>query len=200
MEVFKYGQSEINYLKNADKMLGTAIEKIGMVEREVIPDLFTALINAVVGQQISTKAAKTIWSRMQEHFGEITPNKLSEAKVDQIQKLGMTTRKAGYIKNISDDVAQGSFNLKELYKLSDTEVINRLCSLNGIGIWTAEMLLLHSMQRPDIVSFGDIAIRRGMMKLYDLETLSKKQFEGYRQNYSPYGSVASIYLWKLSIM
>jgi len=86
----------------------------------------------------------------------------------------------------------------QLAHLSDEEVIKQLSLLNGVGIWTAEMLLIFSLQRPDVVSYGDLGIRKGMMKLYGLESLTKKQFESYREHYSPYGSVASLYLWELS--
>lgn len=78
------------------------------------------------------------------------------------------------------------------------QVINKLMTLNGIDKWTAEMMLINAMERRDVVSWGDIAIRRGMMKLYGLSTLTKEQFEQYRLRYSPLGSVASIYLWKIS--
>jgi len=199
MGLFKYGQTEINYLKQKDQILGAAIDRIGAVKRDIISDLFTALVHAIVGQQISVKAVATIWSRMKEHFGEITPQNIGTASVEEIQKCGLSTRKAVYIKNIANTVAQGTLNLQELYGLSDAEVIKCLSSLDGIGVWTAEMLLLNSMERPDIVSWSDMAIRRGMMKLYGMETLTKEQFEEYKKRYSPYGSVASIYLWKLSL-
>lgn len=195
---FEYGTAEVSYLKQVDKILGEAINRLGKVERVIIPDLFPALIYAIIGQQISAKAVHTIWNRIQEGFGEITPQNISKLSVEEIQKCGITTRKAGYIKSISETVATGKLNLNELYNLSDEEVISKLSSLRGIGIWTAEMLLLNSMERPNIVSFGDIAIRRGMMKLYGVSELTKEQFDEYKNIYSPYGSVASIYLWKLS--
>jgi DNA-3-methyladenine glycosylase II len=195
---FEYSEIEISYLKQADKILGEAINRLGKVERVIIPDLFPALIYAIIGQQISAKAVHTIWNRIQERFGEITPQNILTLSVEEIQKCGITTRKAGYIKSISETVATGKLNLNELYNLSDEEVIVKLSSLHGIGVWTAEMLLLNSMERPNIVSFGDIAIRRGMMKLYGVSELTKEQFDEYKNRYSPYGSVASIYLWKLS--
>jgi DNA-3-methyladenine glycosylase II len=198
MQIFKYGETEINYLKSVDSTLGHAIDRLGKLEREIMPDLFTALIYAIVGQQISTKAVATIWKRMLEKFTDITPESLLKAEVGEIQQCGMSTRKAQYIISVSETIASGKLKLSELYNLSDDEVVKRLSSLNGVGIWTAEMLMLHSMERSDVVSFGDIAIRRGMMKLYGLESLSRKQFQVYRSRYSPYGSVASIYLWKLS--
>ena len=197
-KIFEYGDKEINYLKEADILLGDAIERIGKIEREIIPDLFPALIYAVIGQQISLKAAKTIWARMQESFLAITPEYLSEVAVEDIQQCGMQATKARYIKGIAETIAKGEFDLNSLYALSDKEAIKKLSSLNGIGVWTAEMLLLNSMERPDIISYGDIAIRRGIMKLHGLVELTKEQFEVYRKMYSPYGSVASIYLWRVS--
>ena len=195
---FSYGQREIEYLQNVDQILGAAMKRLGKIDREVIPDLFTALIYAIVGQQISVKAAHTVWHRMQLHFEEMIPQYIALATVEEIQQCGMSTRKAIYIKNIGEAVMYGSLKLMELYDLPDEEVIKRLSKMNGIGVWTAEMLLLNSMERPDIVSWGDIAIRRGMMNLYNLTDITKEQFEKYKKQYSPYGSVASIYLWKLS--
>lgn len=198
MAIFKYGQTELEYLNQRDAVLASAIERIGMLEREVIPDLFAALIRNIISQQISSKAAATVWSRFQEHFGEITPQEIASASVNEIQQLGISTRKAGYIHNAGKTVADGALNLEALYGMPDDEVVKSLISLHGIGVWTAEMLLILSMQRPDVVSFGDLAIRRGMMNLYNLESLSKTQFIEFRKCYSPYGSVASIYLWHLS--
>lgn len=198
MEIFKYGQKELDYLKKKDKKLGLAIERIGMIEREVIPDLFAALINSIVSQQISSKAADTVWSRVQERFGAITPQTINSAAIEEIQQCGLSMRKAGYIKGIGEAVASGELNLSDIHQLSDDEVIKRLSSLHGIGVWTAEMLMIFSMERPDVVSWGDLAIRRGMMNLYGLKELDKEKFARYRKRYSPYGSVASLYLWALS--
>lgn len=172
--------------------------RIGKVERVIIPDLFAALVHAIVGQLISVRAVHTIWDRMQERFGEISPHNLDLQTADDIQQCGMTMKKASCIKAIAHMIASGAFHLDELYNLSDTEVINKLMTLNGVGRWTAEMMLINAMERRDVISWGDIAIRRGMMKLYGLPTITKEQFEEYRLRYSPFGSVASIYLWQLS--
>jgi DNA-3-methyladenine glycosylase II len=195
---FEYGQEEIEALKSKDATLGAEMTQLGKVERVVIPDLFTALIYAIVGQLISVKAVHTIWERMQNQFGEISPQHIATQTADEIQKCGMTMKKAVCIQNIAQTVAAGAFQMDELYGLSDSEVIHKLMTLKGIGPWTAEMLLIHSMERRDVVSWGDIAIRRGMMKLYGLSNLSREQFEVYRLTYSPLGSVASIYLWEIS--
>ena len=199
MEIFNYGETEINYLKKKDKKLALAIDRIGKIEREVTPDLFTALVSSIVSQQISNKAAATVWSRLCELVGDITPKSIVEADINDIQKCGMSVRKASYIKNIGDIVCSGDLNVDDLHDLSDDELIKKLSALHGIGIWTAEMLMIFSMERPNIVSWGDLAIRRGMCNLYHHEELTKTQFERYKKRYSPYGSVASLYLWALSV-
>ncbi|GFZ29509.1 3-methyladenine DNA glycosylase [Clostridium zeae] len=195
---FEYGEREIQYLRSVDENLEKAIDKLGKIERVVIPDLFAALIHAVVGQLISTKAVNTIWNRMQDRFGAITAENISKQDAEDIQACGITMKKANCIKDISKNIYDGNFNLEELYTLGDKEIIKRLSSLKGIGTWTAEMLLINCLERPDVMSFGDLAIRKGIMKLYNLSDLTKTQFEIYRKKFSPYGSVASIYLWKIA--
>lgn len=199
MEIFKYGQKEIDYLKKKDKKLAEVIDRIGLIEREVMPDLFAALMNSIVGQQISMKAADTIWSRMLKRFGEITPENINAATVLEVQQCGLSMRKAGYIKGICDAVLSGELNIAEIPELSDEEIIKRLSSLHGVGVWTAEMLLIFSMERPNVVSWGDLAIRRGMMMLYHHRKLDKAKFEKYKRRYSPYGTVASLYLWAIAV-
>jgi DNA-3-methyladenine glycosylase II len=199
MEIFQYGQEEIEYLKKKDKKLAVAIERIGFVERQIIPDVFTALINSIVSQQISMKAADTIWTRMQERFGKITPETIALKTAEEVQQCGITMKKAGYIKSIADAMISGEFNIAELSQLPDDEVCKRLSALNGIGVWTAEMLMIFCLQRPNIVSWDDLAIRRGIMMLYHHKKLDKVKFEKYKRRYSPYGTVAAFYLWAISV-
>jgi len=198
MAIFEYDQSSIEYLQKKDKKLGAAIERIGRVERQVIPDLFTALVHSIVGQQISKQAAATVWNRVQEYFGEITPARVAVASSEEIQQLGISLRKATYIKGVAEAALEGSLDLDRLNSLPDGEIIERLSSLHGVGVWTAEMMLIFSMQRPDVVSWGDHAIRKGMMNLYGLTELTREQFDKHRKRYSPYGTVASLYLWEIA--
>lgn len=198
MQIFKYGQKEIDYLKSRDKKLGAAIDKIGMIERQIMPEPFTALIRNLVGQQISTKAAVTIWNKLSELLLNVTPANIANKSLSEIQGCGMTFRKAEYIKQIANASLSGELNFDTLENLTDEQIIKKLTSYKGIGIWTAEMLLIFSLNRPDIISFKDLGIRRGMMNLYGLKELSKEKFEKYKKRYSPYASVASLYLWELS--
>ena len=198
MHTFRYGTAEISHLKKRDKKLGATIDEIGMVHRTVTPDLFTALIASVASQQISAKAAETVWARMEGRFGTITPATIAVASTEEIQQCGMSQRKAGYIRGIAEKVVDGDLDLDGLRQLPDDEVITRLSALNGVGVWTAEMLLIFSMERPDVLSWGDLAIRRGMMRLYGIEMIDRARFDRYRKRYSPCGSVASLYLWEIS--
>lgn len=149
-------------------------------------------------QQISTKAAFTVKNRLIEQVGRITPETISKQDIENIQLCGMTMRKAKYIKNIAKAAVNKRINLDNLNLLSDKEIINELVKLEGVREWTAEMLLIHSFERPDVLSYKDLGIRRGLKKLYSLEDISKEEFEVYRKKYSPYNTVASLYLWKIS--
>ena len=198
MDYYIYGDKEINYLKSKDQKLGVAIDKIDHIHREVTPDLFTALIRIIVDQQISTKAAETIWQRIQVKFGEITPQQLSEADPKEIQTVGLTMKKAVNIHKTAEKVLSRELDLEVLQYKTDEEVYRELSKLNGIGLWTAEMLMIFSMQRPNIISYGDLAIHRGLRMLYNHRKIDIKLFEKYKQRYTPYATVASLYLWAIA--
>jgi 3-methyladenine DNA glycosylase/8-oxoguanine DNA glycosylase len=198
MPRFEYGRTELDHLRRKDRRLGRVIDSAGMIQAEMYPDLFTALVSSVVGQQISGKAAATVWNRVIERFGEITPSRLDRASLEEVQSCGMSFRKAEYVKGIAAACANGGLDLDGLRSLPDDEVVKALVSLKGIGPWTAEMMLIFSLGRKDVVSWGDLAIRRGMMSLYGLEAITKEEFDRRRAKYSPYGSVASLYIWELA--
>ncbi|MCW9688518.1 DNA-3-methyladenine glycosylase family protein [Proteus terrae] len=196
---FQYGETEINTLKKCDKRLAELIERMGKIKRLLTPDLFTALVKNIIEQQISVSAAITVNQRLLELCeGIYTPERIAKLSEQEIQQCGMTMRKAGYIIGIAEAVISGKLNLNKIPNMTDKEVIDTLIQLKGIGVWTAEMLLISSLNRPDILSWGDLAIQRGIMRLYRHKTLDKIRFERYRKRYSPYGSTASLYLWALS--
>ncbi|MDR2891942.1 MAG: DNA-3-methyladenine glycosylase 2 family protein [Deltaproteobacteria bacterium] len=224
MEIFSYGEREINHLKARDKTLAAAIEEIGLIRREITPDLYTSLVYSIVSQQISSKAATTICGRLLDRFchpqtgseqvediqaaktaesvrgrsERLNPRDLALAEVEAIQQCGMSMRKASYIQELSRKVWDGSFDLRALPGLSDAELCAALCTLKGIGVWTAEMLMTFSLQRPNILSFDDMAIQRGLRMLYRHKKITRPLFEKYRKRYSPYASVASLYLWAIA--
>lgn len=197
-EYFQYGETELAYLKARDSRLAEIIDKVGTVKRRIVPDLFAALVHSIVGQQISSKAQATIWARMQTALGDISPETVNRLAPDELQRFGIPFRKAEYIKRAAEKVRRGEFDIRALSALPDEEVARRLCALDGIGLWSAEMLMLFSMQRPDILSYGDLAIQRGLRMVYHHRRIDRKLFEKYRRRFSPYCSVASLYLWAVA--
>ena len=195
---FQYTTKETDYLSQKDKWLGEAIQKIGPIQREVDTDLFSSVVHHIIGQQISTKAQATIWQRMRETLDTVDAEHILSAGVPQLQKLGMTFRKAEYIIDFSQKVQSGEFDLDGIGQKSDEEAIRELSSLKGIGVWTAEMILLFCMQRPDVFSYDDLAIQRGLRMLYHHRKIDRKLFAKYRRRFSPYCSVASLYLWAIA--
>ena len=193
---FRYGTQEMDFLSGADPAMGTLIARHGKLRRKVTPDLFTALAESIIGQQISTAAAATVNNRLATLCQSITPESIANARAAHIQQCGMTHRKAGYLIRAAEAFLAGDIDPQELRQLSDAEVITRLTRLAGVGRWTAEMLLLHALQRPDVFSYDDLVIRRSLMLLHGLKHLDKSTFELYRRMYSPYCSVAMIYLWR----
>ena len=192
---FSYGEKEIEYLKSRDKVLGEIIGKVGHVYREVDTDLFSSVVHHIVGQQISTKAQATIWNRMKEKLGEVNAETVSKATAEELQSIGISFRKAEYIKDFARKVKSEEFDIDRIEGLSDDEVIGELVKLKGVGVWTAEMLLLFCLERPDVLSYDDLAIQRGLRMVYHHRKIDRKLFEKYRRRFSPYGSVASLYLW-----
>ncbi|MBD0402263.1 DNA-3-methyladenine glycosylase [Flammeovirga sp. EKP202] len=195
---FQYSEIEIEFLKKKDKKLKAAIERIGMIQRSVNPDLFSSIIKIIIGQQISTRAQETIWERLKDKIGDVTAENIEKLSDESLQSIGISFRKASYIKNFTSKVITNEFDIECLQQQSDESVIEALSSLKGIGEWTAEMLMIFSMQRKDILSYGDLAIIRGIRMLYRHREVSKERFLKYKKRFSPYGSVASLYLWAIA--
>lgn len=195
---FEYGEKEISYLKSKDAKLAEVIDTLGFVEREIDTDLFSAVVHHIIGQQISTKAQATIWQRMQDALGQVNAETILSAGVSNLQALGISFRKAEYITDFARKVHTGEFDIEAVGQMSDADAISALSSLKGIGVWTAEMILLFCMQRPDIFSYDDLAIQRGLRMVYHHRRIDRKLFEKYRRKFSPYCSVASLYLWAVS--
>lgn len=198
MAFFYYTEAETDYLKKKDKRLGAVIDKLGHIEREVVDDLFEALVYSIVGQQISTKAQITVWNRIKAGLGTVTPETVTTAGEAVLRGFGLSGRKAGYILGAAERILCGELDLKALEEMSDAEVKQELCRLPGVGVWTAEMLMTFSMQRKNIFSFGDYGIRKGLRMIYHHREIDQKLFARYYKRYTPYASVASLYLWAVA--
>ena len=195
---FDCSEAALNHLCGHDAALGAVIRALGPIHRAVVPDLFEALVNSIVGQQIATKAQQTIWKRMKDALGHITPALVDAMTREALQAFGISYRKTDYIKRAAARILNGELDLDGLALLEDAEICRRLTQLDGVGVWTAEMLMLFSMQRPDVLSYGDLALHRGLRMLYRHRQITQTLFDKYRRRYSPYGSVASLYLWAVA--
>ena len=182
---FEYGETEIEYLKQKDKKLAEVIDTLGMIERTVDTDLFSSVVHHIIGQQISMKAQATIWQRMQDDLGVINAETILEAGIPKLQAYGMTFRKAEYLTDFAEKIKSGEFDLDAVWQMSDQEAIEALSSLKGIGVWTAEMILLFCMQRLNVFSYGDLAILRGVRMVYHHRNVDKELFEKYRTLFAP---------------
>lgn len=196
--IFQYGEKEIDYLRSRDPRMAEVIDKIGVVRRRVIPDVFAALVHSIVGQQISTKAHESIWRKVEETVGEVSPKNILAISPELLQSVGISFRKVEYIRDAAGRFESGEFDILPFDSMSDEQVIEKLTQLKGVGVWSAEMLMLFSMQRPDVLSFGDLAILRGLRMIYHHRRIDRRLFEKYRRRFSPCNSVASLYLWAVA--
>lgn len=195
---FQYGDKEIDYLKSRDKRLSEVIDRVGVIRRRVIPDIFAALVHSIIGQQISTKAQESIWQKTVALLGNVTPESILAITPEELQSVGLSFRKVEYIRDAARRFESGEFDVNSFDTLTDDEIVQKLSQLKGVGVWSAEMLMLFSMQRPDVLSFGDLAILRGLRMIYHHRRIDRKMFDKYRRRFSPYNSVASLYIWAVA--
>lgn len=194
----EYGDDAVAYLSERDPRMADAIARIGHVWRVRDDDLFQAVVHSIVGQQISTRAQATVWARMRDGLGTVDAAHVVAASVEELQAFGMTYGKAGYIRDFALRVQDGSFDIAAVERMGDDEAIEALASLRGVGRWTAEMILTFCLNRPDVFAYDDLAIQRGLRMLYHHRRITRKLLERYRRRFSPYCSVASLYLWEVA--
>ena len=195
-------------LAASDPTMAALVERIGKIDlatrlerrqEERPADAYGALLRAIVGQQLSTKAARTIYLRVLELFGGSTPSpeQLLEASEEDLRACGLSGRKTEYIRDLAAHVISGELELDRLEELSDEEAIEEIVAVRGLGQWTAEMFLLFHLQRPDVLSSGDLGIRKAIQVEYGLEKMPPpKQVLEIGEPWRPHRSLASLYLWE----
>ncbi len=199
MSYFEYGQKELDHLASRDPRMAGAIATLGIIQRETTPDPLAALAFSIIAQQISGKAAETITRRFQTLIGgTVTEDAILACSPEEIKSCGMSLRKATFIHRIASVFKEEQFSRESLLSMDDAELLRTLTAMPGVGPWTAEMLMIFSLQRPDVLSWGDFGIRKGLMLLHGLESIDKKQFAAFQKLYSPHCSIASFYLWAIT--
>jgi DNA-3-methyladenine glycosylase II len=189
------------HFKKVDEKLYLASLDIDLAEIEFSKDLFRDIIWTIVGQQLSARSADAIFFRLEALFGgmPITPEGILNLSETQLRSVGLSGAKARAIQAFSIAVESGSLDLRTIESAPDSGVREALIQVKGIGPWTAEMILMFSLARPDIFSKGDLGLRRGLMHLYKLrKEPSESRVEKIVERWSPYKTYAARVLWKLS--
>jgi DNA-3-methyladenine glycosylase II len=188
-------------LMRRDPVLAGLIRKYGAcgIKTESQTDIFRALAQAIVSQQLSTRAAATIFGRLVAlvtDSGALTPVAVLPLSDEALRGVGLSRQKSGYLRDLAQRVSDGSVNTHRLADMSDEEVIAELTKIKGIGRWTVEMLLIFRLARPDILPVGDLGIVKAIQKAYGLrKTPDAKRMQKIAEPWRPYRSVASWYLW-----
>ena len=163
------------------------------------PDAWEALARAIVGQQLSTKAAASIWAKLRGAFGDTTPTpeQVLDAEHDDLRAAGLSNSKVAYLQELARAVESGELDLGRLPDLPDEDVIAALIEVKGIGRWTAEMFLIFHLGRPDVMSAGDLGIRRAIQIAYGLQDLpGPTDLERIADPWRPHRTLACLYLWR----
>ena len=190
----------VKYLSKADPQLAGVIKTVGKYSIKIRTNAFLSLVESIIYQQLAGSAAKIIYTRFINHYNNVLPKPMqiiSTSDIELKSKIGLSSNKVQYLKDLSTKVEQEKINLELLSTMSDEEVIAELTLVKGIGRWTAEMFLIFCLGRPDILPVTDLGIRKAVHKLYSLPELPKPaELLAISQPWRPHRTVASWYLWK----
>jgi DNA-3-methyladenine glycosylase II len=195
----------VAHLRAADPVLRAVIDEVGaddLADRRAgrPNDHYGALVRSIVGQQLSTRAARAIFGRLIDRFGGRTPTP-AEVLADDPEELraaaGLSHAKVSYLRSLAEHVLEGSLDLERLDTLPDDEAIAELVAVKGIGAWSAHMFLMFHLQRPDVLAVGDLGIRRAMMIRYGLPALpAPGEMERIAEPWRPHRTLACLFLWR----
>lgn len=189
----------ILHLKKSDPVMRAIIERVGSYKIEHSEPGFGTLVRSIVNQQLSGRVATVILGRLSALLPEgiITPDAILKLTPARMRKAGLSKQKTAYIRDLARKTKQGQIKFETLANLTDSEVIEHLTQVKGIGVWTAHMFLIFALRRPDILATGDLGVRAAIRKAYQLEELPlPKQVEELAAAWRPYSSVAMWYLWR----
>jgi DNA-3-methyladenine glycosylase II len=190
----------IAYLRDRDPILREVIEKVGDFKLRREPHIFTALVRAIISQQISTGAARSIYGRLCEKVGGEANllEGLSRLNADELRGVGVSPQKARYLLDLAVKISTGEVMLQKVSEMTNEEVIAELTKIKGVGVWTVHMLLIFSLARLDVFPEGDLGIRTAIQRLYRKRKLPTKpgQLRKFHKLWQPYASIASWYCWR----
>lgn len=192
-----YWDHAILTLAQRDPVLKKLIQTYPGIALASRGNAFATLARSIVGQQISVKAAESVWQKLMGHIQEATPASIHEAEPDRLRACGLSGRKVEYLQDLAKKFMCGELDPTHWHTLDDEVLIKDLVQVKGIGRWTAEMFLIFHLMRPDVLPLDDIGLQRAMSKLYNLNLpLSKPVMQEISGNWRPWRSVATWYLWR----
>jgi DNA-3-methyladenine glycosylase II len=192
-------------LAASDPVMAGLIERFGELSidarrrRRPPVDAYGMLLRSVVGQQLSVKAAATIYGRVLDLFGGTTPppKDLLEIEPEKLREAGLSGRKVEYVRDLASHVLSGELELDRLESLSDEEVIEEITAIRGFGLWSAQMFLIFFLERPDVLPTGDLGIRNAIKVAYRLDEVPPPaELERIGEPWRPHRTLASLYLWE----
>ncbi len=184
------------HLSKQDKVLGKIIKTYKGEMLTSRGDAFYTLARSIAGQQISVKAADTIWKRLEDAV-DINPKVMAKANVDVLRAAGLSAQKVSYMHALAEHFAENEKRIKNLHKFNDEEIITELTSVKGLGRWTVEMFLIFHMGRPDVLPLADIGLQKAIFKHYTKgKKAPKAELVRLAEPWKPYRSVATWYLWR----
>jgi DNA-3-methyladenine glycosylase II len=188
----------ISHLKKADPVMAGIISRVGDYRIQFREPVFETLVRSIVYQQLSGRVANVIFGRLEAALkGSFTPEAILKLRPQRMRKLGLSSQKTAYIRDLARHTRDGLVTFEDLPGLPDEEVIARLTQVKGIGVWTAHMFLIFALRRPDVLPTGDLGIRNAIHKAYGLkEAPLPAEIETVGTRWRPYCSVASWYLWR----
>lgn len=188
----------INHLKRSDPVLARIIDRVGPYAMEYRDPVFHQLVRSITYQQLSGKAAGTIFGRLIDAASDpLTPESILKLRPTKMRALGLSKQKIEYIRELARMTRDGAVSFESCLELEDAAVIEHLTRVKGIGVWTVQMFLMFALRRPNVLPTGDLGIRTAMKKAYGLEDLPKpKEMEQIAEPWHPYCTVASWYLWR----
>ncbi|MDP8990989.1 MAG: DNA-3-methyladenine glycosylase [Acidobacteriota bacterium] len=189
----------INHLKKADPVMAAIIAKAGPYRVGFTDPVFQTLVRSIVYQQLSGKAARTIFNRLVEavKVNPMTPQAVLKLRPEKMRAVGLSQQKTLYIRELARFTRDGKIQFERLPEMADAAIIETLTRVKGVGVWTVQMFLMFALQRPNVLPVGDLGVRAAMKKAYGLAELPKPQeMERIAEAWHPYRSVASWYLWR----
>lgn len=190
----------VEHIRTHDALLAPLITVHGLPTFKPHGNYYQELVESIISQQLSVKAAATITRRFIDLFGHFpTPEEILQKDFDELRSVGLSGQKTGYIRDLAEHVIEGKVKFDHLDKLSNEEIIAELTDVKGIGEWTVHMFLMFCMGRFDVLAYGDLGIRTGIMRLYQLDVLpDRKTVEkiAIQNAWQPYASIACWYVWK----